>query len=83
MGHADKIHNRTLQEFKTIKKDIKIIEWNVDNYYLDDTKNKFTKRTNLIDAFLLLTPMNQLSHALMIITQYHFFQIYLTHQLSS
>ena len=53
MGHADKIHNRTLQEFKTIKKDIKIIEWSVDNYYLDDTKNKFTKRTNLIDAFFI------------------------------
>ena len=53
LGHADKIHNRTLQEFKTIKKDIKIIEWNVDNYYLDDTKNKFTKRTNLIDAFFI------------------------------
>ena len=53
LGHADKIHNRTLQEFKSIKKDIKIIEWNVDNYYLDDTKNKFTKRTNVIDAFFI------------------------------
>ena len=53
LGHADKIHNRTLQEFKTIKKDIKIIEWSVDNYYLDNTKNKFTKRTNLIDAFFI------------------------------
>ncbi len=53
LGHADKIHNRTLKEFKTIKKDIKIIEWSVDNYYLDDTKNKFTKRTNLVDAFFI------------------------------
>ena len=53
LGHADKIHNRTLQEFKTIKKDVKIIEWSVDNYYLDDTKNKFTKRTDLIDAFFI------------------------------
>ena len=53
LGHADKIHNRTLQEFKTIKKDIKIIEWSVDNYYLDNTKNKFTKRTDLIDAFFI------------------------------
>ena len=44
LGHADKIHNRTLQEFKSIKKDIKIIEWNVDNYYLDNTKNKFIKK---------------------------------------
>ncbi len=53
LGHADKIHNRTLREFKSIKKDIKIIEWNVDNYYLDDTKNKLTKRTDLIDAFFI------------------------------
>ena len=53
LGHADKIHNRTLHEFKSIKKDIKIIEWNVDNYYLDNTENKFTKRTDLIDAFFI------------------------------
>ena len=53
LGHADKIHNKTLHEFKAIKKDIKIIEWNVDNYYLDNTKNKFTKRTDLIDAFFI------------------------------
>ncbi len=53
LGHADKIHNRTLHEFKSIKKDIKIIEWNVDNYYLDNTENKFIKRTDLIDAFFI------------------------------
>ena len=53
LGHADKIHNRTLHEFKSIKKDIKIIEWNVDNYYLDNTENKFTKRTDLVDAFFI------------------------------
>ena len=53
LGHADKIHNDTLQEFKTLKKDIKIIEWNVDNYYLDNTENKFIKRSDLIDAFFI------------------------------
>ena len=53
LGHADKIHNRTLQEFKCLKKDVKIIEWNVDNYYLDNTENKFINRTNLIDAFFI------------------------------
>ena len=53
IGHADKVHNRTLQEFRSIKKDIKIIEWNVDNYYLDNTENKFIKRSNLIDAFFI------------------------------
>ena len=53
LGHADKIHNKTLEEIKSIKKDVKIIEWNVDNYYLDNTENKFIKRTNLIDAFFI------------------------------
>ena len=53
LGHADKIHNRTLQEFRAIKKDIKIIEWNVDNYFLDNTENKFIKRSNFIDAFFI------------------------------
>ena len=53
LGHADKIHNSTLQEFKSLKKDIKIIEWNVDNYYLDNTENKLSKRSNVIDAFFI------------------------------
>ena len=53
LGHADKVHNETLEEFRTINKYVKIIEWNVDNYHLDNTKNKFTKRTNLIDAFFI------------------------------
>ncbi len=53
LGHADKIHNKTLEEIKSIKKNIRIIEWNVDNYYLDNTENKFIKRNNLIDAFFI------------------------------
>jgi len=53
LGHADKIHNKTLEEFKSIKKDIRIIEWNVDNYYLDNTENKLKKRSNLVDAFFI------------------------------
>ena len=53
LGHADKIHNRTLQEFKCLKKDVKIIEWNVDNYYLDNTENKLSQRSNVIDAFFI------------------------------
>ena len=52
-GHADKIHNRTLEEFKSIKRDIKIIEWNVDNYFLDNTENKFKQRSNLVNAFFI------------------------------
>ena len=53
LGHADKIHNETLNEFRSINKDIKIIEWNVDNYYLDNTEDKFKKRSHLIDAFFI------------------------------
>ena len=53
LGHADKIHNRTLEEFKSIKRDIKIIEWNVDNYFLDNTENKFKQRSNLVNAFFI------------------------------
>ena len=46
MGHVDKVHNKTLREFKAIKKDLKIIEWNVDNYYLDNTE-KNLKRSDI------------------------------------
>ena len=53
LGHADKIHNKTLEIIKTIKKNIKIIEWNVDNYFLDNTENKFKKKSHLIDAFFI------------------------------
>ena len=53
MGHADKVHNETLYEFRSIKKDIKIIEWNVDNYLLDNTEKKFKQRSHLIDAFFI------------------------------
>ncbi|MDC3085929.1 glycosyltransferase [Pelagibacteraceae bacterium] len=53
LGHADKIHNETLNEFRSINKNIKIIEWNVDNYYLDNTEDKFKKRSYVIDAFFI------------------------------
>ncbi len=53
LGHADKIHNSTLQEFKSLKKDVKIIEWNVDNYFLDNTEHKLSKRSHVIDTFFI------------------------------
>ena len=53
LGHADKIHNKTLREFKTLKKDLRIIEWNVDNYFLDNTERKFLERSAFIDAFFI------------------------------
>ena len=60
IGHADKIHNETLNEFRSIKKDIKIIEWNVDNYLLDNTEKKFKLRSHLIDAFFIYLPLYSL-----------------------
>ena len=53
LGHADKIHNNTLNEFRTINKDIKIIEWNVDNYHLDKTEKKLISKSHLVDAFFI------------------------------
>ena len=53
LGHADKVHNETLGEFKSINKNVKIIEWNVDNYHLDDTENKLKSRSQFIDAFFI------------------------------
>ena len=53
LGHADKIHINTLNEFRAINKNIKIIEWSVDNYFLDNTENKFKARSSVIDAFFI------------------------------
>lgn len=53
IGHADKVHNKTLEEFKSIKRDVKIIEWNVDNYFLDNTEIKFKHRSHIVDAFFI------------------------------
>ena len=76
LGHADKIHNKTLENFKSIKK-IKIIEWNVDNYYLDN-KEKFTK-IYLIDAFLLQMQISRSNMSEVRITHIVFL-IFLTYQ---
>ena len=64
MGHADKIHNETLNEFRSIKKDIKIIEWNVDNYLLDNTEKKFKQRSHLVDAFFITNADNVIKSCL-------------------
>ena len=53
LGHADKIHQETLNEFRAINKNIKIIEWNVDNYFLDNTELKLKSRSHLIDAYFI------------------------------
>ena len=64
LGHAEKIYNSTLAKFKLINKDIKIIEWSVDNYYLDNTENKFKKRSDHIDAFFITNADENLNSCL-------------------
>ena len=64
LGHADKIKNTDLEMAKSINKSIKIIEWNVDNYYLDNTENKFKSRSNFIDAFFITNADENLSSCL-------------------
>lgn len=55
LGHADRIQNKTLEIIKQNNKNIKIIEWNVDNYALDGTENKLDSRSSLIDGFFITT----------------------------
>ena len=64
LGHSDKVHNSTLAEFRSINKDVKIIEWNVDNYYLDNTENKFINKSEFIDAFFITNADENLSSCL-------------------
>ena len=45
LGHADRITNKTLRQIRE-KEDIKIIEWNVDNLYLDNSLNKLLNRSH-------------------------------------
>ena len=64
LGHADKVHNSTLAEFRSINSNVKIIEWNVDNYYLDNTENKFRNKSEFIDAFFITNADENLSSCL-------------------
>ena len=54
LGHADRITNKTLRQIRE-KEDIKIIEWNVDNLYLDNTLNKLLKRSHCLDGIFSTT----------------------------
>ena len=55
LGHADRIHNETLEIIKGNNRNIKIIEWSVDNYFLDNTENKLISRSKFIDGFFITT----------------------------
>ena len=51
LGHADRISIETLENIKSINKDVKIIEWNIDNYFLDNTEQKLKNRSHVVDGF--------------------------------
>ena len=55
MGHADRIHVETLDRIKNKNSNIKIIEWNVDNLLLDNTKEKLIKRSPYLDGIFSTT----------------------------
>ena len=73
LGHADKIHNKTLEEFKILNKDLKIIEWNVDNYFLDNTEHKFSQRSSIIDAFFITNADEKIKSCLSVSNSISFF----------
>tara|TARA_A100001015_G_scaffold67296_1_gene74515 strand:- start:134 stop:1198 length:1065 start_codon:yes stop_codon:yes gene_type:complete len=60
LGHADRINIETLSKIKA-KKDIKIIEWNVDNFYLDNTLKKLSNRSEFLDGIFSTTADEQIS----------------------
>ena len=55
LGHADRIHLETIEKIKSINRDIKIAEWNVDNYGLDNTEKKLKARTRYLDGIFSTT----------------------------
>ena len=64
LGHADRIHLETIEKIKSINKDIKIAEWNVDNYGLDNTEKKLKARTKYLDGIFSTTADNILTECI-------------------
>ena len=64
LGHADRVNINTLDIIRSQKKDIKIIEWNVDNLHLDNTKNKLKKRSKYLDGIFSTTADEKISQCL-------------------
>ena len=60
LGHADRINIETLSQIKK-KREIKIIEWNVDNLYLDNTLNKLQIRSQYLDGIFSTTADEQIT----------------------
>lgn len=63
LGHADRIHNETLKFFRESKANVKIIEWNVDNYRLDNTENKLNQRSSYLDGIFMTTADEAISNS--------------------
>ena len=73
IGHADKIHNITILELKKINPSLKIIEWNVDNYLLDNTENKLKHRSEVVDHIFITNGDEKISTAALNNTSISFF----------
>jgi len=61
LGHADRIHLETLEKIRSINPNIKIAEWNVDNYKLDNTEHKLKTRSRYLDGIFSTTADIKLS----------------------
>ena len=55
LGHADRVNLNTLDVIRSKNKNIRIIEWNVDNLYLDNTINKLQNRSKFLDGIFSTT----------------------------
>ena len=60
LGHADRINLSTLDEIRH-KYPSKIIEWNVDNLHLDNTRTKLSERSLFLDGIFSTTADEQIS----------------------
>ena len=60
LGHADRINLDTLDEIRQ-NYTSKIIEWNVDNLHLDNTRNKLLQRSVFLDGIYSTTADDQIS----------------------
>ncbi len=63
LGHADRVNIETLDEIRD-KKEIKIIEWNVDNLFLDNTLKKLTRRSKYLDGIFSTTADEQIAECI-------------------
>lgn len=73
IGHADKIHNITILKLKKMNPSLKVIEWSVDNYLLDNTENKLLHRSEVVDQIFITNGDEIISSAAINNTSISFF----------